>query len=92
MRAQRFGVSASGGSVVDESKLGKRAERFGLVANAPTTPVLSSDALEKRSKRFGISSDNNTAASEVNYLKTQVLKKYSSILRFKKKGFRCFNL
>lgn len=67
-RAQRFGASASGG-VVDESKMNKRAERFGLnnsATDAPGTPVVSADVLEKRQKRFGVGTESNGSASTAN--------------------------
>ena len=60
MRAQRFGVTASGGAVKDEKKMSERAQRFGTAAvDTPTsvkTAAVSSEVLDKRAKRFGAES------------------------------------
>lgn len=70
VRAQRFGVSASGGTVVDDTKLNKRAERFGTPASVtvPSTPeadAVSAEALEKRTKRFGALTTNSSTPTDV---------------------------
>ncbi len=65
VRAQRFGVTASGGAVVkDQSKLNERALRFGT-NDVPSTPnsVATSEVLDKRAKRFGSDSAASAAAA-----------------------------
>ena len=65
VRAQRFGVTASGGAVKDVKKMSERAQRFGTTAaSTPTsakTAAVSSEVLDKRAKRFGA---ENAATNE----------------------------